>query len=105
MADEEPEYKVYRSRPRLLRKNEPDDGLAGLRTPDAPPQDYEVQRRRRLPSIPLPKRKPKAPGAPRPRITPGRVLKWVALALVAWVGVSAILFMVSAQLQRGDLAN
>jgi len=37
MADEEPDYKVYRSRPRLLRKNEPDDGLAELRAPDAPP--------------------------------------------------------------------
>ena len=27
MADEQPDYKVYRSRPRLLRKNEPDDGV------------------------------------------------------------------------------
>ena len=107
MADEEPDYKVYRSRPRLLRKNEPDDGLANLRAPDAPPPDYEVQRRRRLPSLPRPKRAPRAPGVPgrRPRITPGRVLKWVVLALVAWVGVSAILFMVSAQIQRGDLAS
>jgi LCP family protein required for cell wall assembly len=102
MADEEPEYKVYRSRPRLLRKNEPEDGLAELRTPDAPPADYEVQRRRRLPS--LPKRAPRVPGRRRP-ITPGRVLKWVAVALFAWVGVSALLFMVSAQIQRGDLAN
>jgi LCP family protein required for cell wall assembly len=33
------------------------------------------------------------------------VLKWVVLALVAWVGLSAILFMVSAQIQRGDLAS
>jgi LCP family protein required for cell wall assembly len=102
MADEEPEYKVYRSRPRLLRKNEPEDGLAGLRTPDTPPPDYEVQRRRRLPS--LPKRAPRVPGRRR-RITPGRVLKWVAIGLFAWVGVSALLFMVSAQIQRGDLAS
>jgi LCP family protein required for cell wall assembly len=106
MADEEPDYKVYRSRPRLFRRNEPDDGLAQLRAPDAPPPDYEVQRRRRLPSIPLPRRtRPRVPGAPRPRITPGRVLKWLVLALVAWVGLSAILFMVSAQIQRGDLAS
>jgi LCP family protein required for cell wall assembly len=33
------------------------------------------------------------------------VLKWVAIALVAWIGISAILFMVSAQIQRGDLAG
>jgi LCP family protein required for cell wall assembly len=105
MADEEPDYKVYRSRPRLLRRNEPEDGLAELRAPDAPPPDYEVQRSRRLPSIPRPRRS--TPDVPRPRrrITPGRVLKWVALALVAWVGISAILFMVSAQIQRGDLAD
>src|SRR5215218_9952022 len=100
MADEQPDYKVYRSRPRLFRRNEPDDGMAELRTPDAPPADHEVQRPRRLPSIPLPRRRrPKLPGGPRPRITPGRVLKWVLVALVTWVGLSAILFMVSAQIQ------
>src|SRR5215211_166078 len=98
MADEEPDYKVYRSRPRLLRRRPEEDGLAELRGAEAPKPDgepaYEVHGRRgpRLPS--LPKRAPRLPGRRRP-ITPGRVLTWVAIALVAWIGVSAILFMVS----------
>jgi LCP family protein required for cell wall assembly len=110
MTDEERPYKLYRSRPRLLRPRHADDGLAELRAPDTPgpkPREdgappYEVQRRRRLPA--WPKRAPRLPGRKRP-ITPGRVLKWVAIALVAWIGISAILFMVSAQIQRGDLAG
>jgi LCP family protein required for cell wall assembly len=103
-----PAYKVYRSRPRLLRGRADEDGLAELRGPGAPKAEgqpeYEVHRGRgpRLPS--LPKRKPREPGRRR-QITPGRVLKWVAIALVAWFGVSAILFMISAQIQRGDLAS
>src|SRR5829696_4072176 len=136
MADEEPDYKVYRSRPRFLSRGRQDDGLAELRdapsardappgseaTPGAappgrdgarpgaaPPGDardpgVEIHRSRRGPRLPtLPRRKPRLPGAPRPRITLGRVVKWLVLALVAWVGLSAILFMVSAQIQRGDL--
>jgi LCP family protein required for cell wall assembly len=119
MADEEPDYKVYRSRPRLLPRRDADDGLAELRgggdgapprSPDAPggtpprDPDIEIHRSRRGPRLPtLPRRKPRVPGAPRPRITLGRVVKWLVLALVAWIGLSAILFMVSAQIQRGDL--
>jgi LCP family protein required for cell wall assembly len=103
-----PDYKVYRSRPRLLRRGADDDALAELRAPGAPKPEakpgYEVRRGRgpRLPS--LPKRAPRVPGRRRP-ITPGRVIKWVAIALFAWVGVSAVLFMISAQIQRGDLAG
>src|SRR5215207_8059999 len=120
MADEEkpstpeppagkPEYKVYRSRPRLFRGRADDDGLPGLRPPGEPQpepdRDHRGGRGFRLPS--LPGRGPKAPREPgrtRP-ITPGRVAKWVAIALAAWIGVSALLFMVSAQIQRGDLAD
>jgi LCP family protein required for cell wall assembly len=109
MADEKPAYKVYRSRPRLLRRR--DDaggaaqGLAELRAPDAPPPDYEVQRAGRGPRLPtLPGRDTRAPRGPR-RITPGRVVKWLLIALVGWLVLSAALFMLSAQIQRGDLAG
>jgi LCP family protein required for cell wall assembly len=110
MADEKPDYKVYRSRPRLLRRREEDGaarGLQELRAPDAPPApDYRVQRRGpRLPKLPsLPRRAPGAPPGPR-RITPGRVAKWVLIALFGWVALSAVLFVVSAQMQRGELAS
>jgi LCP family protein required for cell wall assembly len=106
MADEKPDYKVYRSRPRLLRKRDDGggaaQGLQELRAPDQPPPDYEVHRGGRGPKLPtLPRR---TPGAPR-RITPWRVVKWLLIALFAWVALSAILFMVSAQMQRGELAS
>jgi LCP family protein required for cell wall assembly len=80
-----PEYKVYRSRRRplgdLLR---PSGDLEGLR---------ERRRRRR-------EREPREPGAPG-RITARRVLKWLALAALGWIGLSLILFVLSAQIETG----
>ena len=37
----------------------------------------------------------------RPPITPGRVLKWVALAIAGWLLLSLVLFLISAQTQDG----
>lgn len=104
MPDEKPDYKVYRSRPRLLPRREEGDALAELRGPaetpprDPPPGDGRL-RTQTAPGAPKPTRKRRKP------ITPGRVLKWVALALAGWIVLSGILFMVSAQIQRGDLAS
>jgi LCP family protein required for cell wall assembly len=117
MSDEKPDYKVYRSRPKLLSRDErsgldelrehPDQREAG----DRP--DYEVHRSGgggpRLPKLPSFRRSPRPATEPEPkrrrRITPGRVLRWVLLAVAGWVLLSAVLFMVSAQIQRGDLAD
>jgi LCP family protein required for cell wall assembly len=120
MSDEKPPYKVYRSRPKLLSRGEregidelrehPREGEAG----DRP--DYEVHRSGgggpKLPRLPsFRRRQPGTPGTTQPapkrrrRITPGRVLRWALLALLGWVLLSAVLFMVSAQIQRGDLAD
>ncbi len=44
---------------------------------------------------------PEAPPSERKRITPGRVLKWLALAVLGWLLLSFVLFMVSAQVQEG----
>jgi LCP family protein required for cell wall assembly len=77
-----PEYKVYRTRPRLLQRG--GRGGGSLReelrgTPkDAPPR-------------------------PRRRITVGRVLRWLALALVGWVVLSVALFLISATLQQDQV--
>jgi LCP family protein required for cell wall assembly len=108
MADEKPEYKVYRSRPRLLRRRVSGAGaaqsLTELRAPDAPSAgrpDHEAQRRGlRLPSL---RRRPRLAGGRK--LSLGRVVKWLAIALFAWIALSAVLFMVSAQIQRGDLAD
>ena len=80
-----PDYKVYRSRRRplgeLLR---PSGDLEGLR---------ERRRKRR-------EREPREPGGPG-RITPGRVLKWIAIAIAGWLLLSFLLFMLSAQIETG----
>jgi LCP family protein required for cell wall assembly len=76
-----PEYKLYRTRPRLPGRRS-DDGSILDDFREAPPGE---------------KRK-------RP-ITVGRVVKWVALALVAWVGLSVVLFLISAQVNQDQVSS
>jgi LCP family protein required for cell wall assembly len=81
-----PEYKVYRSRRSPLRSLQRSD---------------ELERFKDRPGDP---RRPKPPRrAPRTRrpITPRRVVKWVAVAIGAWLALSFLLFMASAQLEGG----
>ena len=92
MADDEeqPQYTVYRSRPRAPWRKD-DDGLDGLNDkPEERPQ----------------------PGAPEPpkrrrrrRITVGRVVGYLAMAVSAWLLVSLILFLVSAQIQSAKVSD
>jgi LCP family protein required for cell wall assembly len=74
---DEPEYTLYRSRKGPLSKLKRDEpgGLADLKRERRPPE------RRRL-------RKP---------ITPGRVIKWVVLAALAWIALAFVVFLISAQ--------
>jgi LCP family protein required for cell wall assembly len=78
-----PEYTLYRSRRRAPGK------LGG--------GDMDSLRRR---LSRFRDREPRRPGQ-RHGITPGRVLKWVAVALLCWIALSALLFFVSAQTQEG----
>jgi LCP family protein required for cell wall assembly len=86
MADEgdRPEYKVYRS-----RRGSPLRGGGGE-------LDALRDRLRRSDD-----RRPKEPRDPRTpgKITPGRVFRWIAWAVAAWLLLSFVLFMVSAQLE------
>jgi LCP family protein required for cell wall assembly len=77
-----PEYKVYRARRKPLARGGDLDAL-----------------RKRLSR----NRDGGEPRAPRERraITPGRVLKWVALAIAGWLVLSLVLFLISAQTQDG----
>jgi hypothetical protein len=43
-------------------------------------------------------------GRKRKPISVGRVLKWLALALVAWIGVSLVLFLISAQVNQDQVS-
>jgi LCP family protein required for cell wall assembly len=88
--DERP-YHVYRAAPRGLRsllRGEEDTGL-----PD-PGREREPRRRRRRQTVPGTR-----------RITPRRVLKYVGIAIVSWLLLSLVLFIVSAQIQQGNLPS
>jgi LCP family protein required for cell wall assembly len=80
-----PEYKVYRSRKRPLARRGDLDAL-----------------RRRLSRVTG--REPDVDRERKP-ITPGRVLKWVALAVAGWLLLSLVLFLISAQIQDGVSAD
>jgi LCP family protein required for cell wall assembly len=75
---DEPEYTVYRSRRGPLSRFKRDEpgGLDDLRRD----------------------RRPAAPKRPRKPLSLGRVVKWVVVAAAAWVLVSSLIFLVSAQL-------
>ena len=76
-----PEYKVYRARKRPLSRGTDLDAL-----------------RRRLSRVTG--REPQQDRERKP-ITPGRVVKWVALAVAGWLLLSLVLFLVSAQIEAG----
>jgi LCP family protein required for cell wall assembly len=79
-----PDYKVYRARPRLLDR---------LRPSGRSPLDA-LRARRPSPSV--------EPGGPRrERRLLRRILKWVAIAVGAWILLSIVVFMISAQLAPG----
>jgi LCP family protein required for cell wall assembly len=83
--DDQPQYTLYRSRPRLPWRREP-DGMEGLREPGEKRDEPAAPKRRR-------------------RITVGRVLRYVALAIGAWLLVSLVLFLVSAQIQSAKISD
>ena len=82
-----PEYKVYRSRRRLVGRGA---DLEALRERLSLVRDRDGRQR---------------PPGERRGITPGRVLKWIALAVAGWLLLSLVLFFVSAQLQEGVSAR
>jgi len=84
-------YTRYRSKPPGLRERlrGEDAGLDELQARDVPPRDRLPRGRRRG----------------RGRITPGRVLRWAALAVGAWLLLSLVLFLVSAQIEQGKVSG
>src|SRR3954451_14972983 len=83
-----PEYKVYRSRRRLR------DRLGPLAA--NPLEAFRKRQQKR-------DGRPPQPGGPKPpkKITPLRVLKWVALAIAGWLLISLVVFFISAQTAPG----
>ena len=79
-----PEYKLYRTRPRPFTRGRSDGGslLDELR---GSPSDKPPRRRR--------------------RITVGRVVRWLLLAVVGWIALSVALFLISAALQQDQVSS
>jgi LCP family protein required for cell wall assembly len=90
---EQPKYTVYRSAPRglLARLRGEEDGV-GDGAPPPPRSRFRWRRERE-------------PGEPRPRITVGRVVKWLALAVLGWLLLSVVLFLISSEINAGDLPS
>lgn len=88
--EDRPEYKVYRSRRGLRGGGDGGSGLQALR--DRARSGKGARQR---------------PAGSRERrgLTRGRVFKWIALAVLAWLLLSFLVFMVSAQTQTGVSDN
>ncbi len=99
MADEDDRpYTTYKARPRFLQGRD-DDGL-DPRGGERP--EYEVHGRRRRFRLPGRARR----GRRRPASSRlGRIVRYLAFAAVAWVLLSAILFLVSAQIQESKISE
>jgi LCP family protein required for cell wall assembly len=78
---ERPQYRLYRARPRWPGRGDSSDSLAALRRRDG------------------------GGSAAKQAWTPKRVLKWIAVALAAWIGLSLVLFLISAQIESGGIPD
>jgi LCP family protein required for cell wall assembly len=90
MADEHPQYTKYRSRPRFPWER--DDALD--RGEPREPRRLRWPFRRRT-------REPRR----RRRLTVGRVLGYLALGVAAWLLVSLVVFLISAQVQSAQVSG
>src|SRR5829696_1313514 len=101
-------YRRYRSKPRGLRERlrGEEQGLDDLLQRDGhgppPPADGRgLGGRRMRPRGPRLTRRPRGSR----RLTPGRVVRWLLLAVAGWLLLSAVLFLLSAQIERGKVSD
>jgi LCP family protein required for cell wall assembly len=75
-VSDEPPYRVYRARPKLLARGD----LGTERRGATPPR-------------------------PRRRVTSGRVARWLVLGLIAWLAISVLAFLTSSLLQGDGVSD
>lgn len=94
-----PEYRVYRSRKPLFGRRGGDGG-ADLRRLRGGAQQPSRRKRGLRGRAARP-----APGAMRRPIGGWRIAGWLLAAVLAWVALSAVVFLVSAQIQQGKVSD
>lgn len=94
MADESPQYTKYRSRPRFPWERDDDLGRGEPREPKR--RRWPLRRRERDADPTRPRRR---------RLTVGRVIGYLALAVAGWLLVSLLVFLVSAQIQSAKISD
>jgi LCP family protein required for cell wall assembly len=96
-----PDYRVYRSRKPLLRRRDggDDDVLSRLRGEEAPPSGDKRERLLATGDERTRKRGPRKP------IGGWRIVRWLLVALIAWIALSVVVFLVSAQIQQGKVSD
>jgi LCP family protein required for cell wall assembly len=88
-------YTLYRSTPRGIRSRLRGEEDGSLRASGQPALERSRWR--------LPWRRGGPATLPGKRVTARRVLKWVVIALVFWVGLSFVLFLISSTNQAGSI--
>ncbi len=102
----QPPYNVYRSGPRGLKERLRGEDAALVGPPGGDGQYNRYTTRRGIRGLFRRGRDGGGTGTEtRRRITPGRVVKWLAIAIAAWLLLSFALFMISAQTRQGNLPN
>jgi LCP family protein required for cell wall assembly len=91
MPEEPPQYTKYRARPRLPWQREESLGRQGEPRDESPKRRLWPFRRRT--------------DRPRRKITVGRIARYLALGVVAWLLVSLVVFLVSAQIQSSKISD
>src|SRR4051794_9095589 len=101
MADDDDRpYTTYKARPRFLQGRD-DDRIDPRGGDDRP--EYEVHGRRRR--FHLRGWLRRGDGTGGRRLTVGRILRYAALAVLGWVLISGIVFLISAQIQESKISN
>jgi LCP family protein required for cell wall assembly len=95
MADDRhdsPQYTKYRSRPRMPWERDDDLSSGEPREPKPGRRRWPFRRRTREPRR-------------RRRLTVGRVIAYLAMAVAAWLLVSLVVFLISAQIQSAKVSD
>ncbi|HWT94067.1 MAG TPA: LCP family protein [Solirubrobacteraceae bacterium] len=102
-SGEPPKYTKYRAKPSLLKgRKEPSPDAPKAPGRQAEPPDLHPDGPRPAPHLPY---EPQRATKRRKPISKWRVARWVLGAIAAWLLLSLVVFLVSAQIQQGQVSD